>query len=142
MYASLKSLIARSVSRSNARRLALALCLCSLLVSLWAYTRSAPLPLLIVLLNLATLVVVGLQQWRSRKSIKFQPQELADRLLQVQENERHRLSRELHDDIGQLLTAAKLQSEWLKRRLPDDLQSQCTVLCNTCLLYTSPSPRD
>ena len=131
MYASLKSLIARSVSRSNARRLVLALCFCSLLVSLWAYTRSAPLPLLILLLNLATLLVVGLQQWRSRKSIKFQPQELADRLLQVQENERHRLSRELHDDIGQLLTAAKLQSEWLKRRLPDDLQSQCTVLCNT-----------
>jgi hypothetical protein len=52
-------------------------------------------------------------------------------LLQVQENERHRLSRELHDDIGQLLTAAKLQSEWLKRRLPQDLQGQCTVLCST-----------
>jgi signal transduction histidine kinase len=102
-----------------------------MLVSLWAYSRSAPLPLLILLLNLATLIVVGLQQWHSRKSIKFQPQELADRLLQVQENERHRLSRELHDDIGQLLTAAKLQSEWLKRRLPEDLQSQCTVLCNT-----------
>jgi signal transduction histidine kinase len=67
----------------------------------------------------------------SRKSIKFQPQELADRLLQVQENERHRLSRELHDDIGQLLTAAKLQSEWLKRRMPEDLQEQCSVLCDT-----------
>src|SRR5476649_548634 len=131
MYASLKSLIARAVSRSNARRIVLALCLCSLLVSLWAYTRSAPLPLSVLLLNLATLLVVGLQQWSSRKSIKFQPQELADRLLQVQENERHRLSRELHDDIGQLLTAAKLQSEWLKRRLPEDLQGQCTVLCNT-----------
>jgi signal transduction histidine kinase len=131
MYASLKSLIARSVSRSNARRLVLALCLCSLLVSLWAYSHSAPLPLSILLLNLITLIVVGVQQWNSRKSIKFQPQELADRLLQVQENERHRLSRDLHDDIGQLLTAAKLQSEWLKRRLPDDLQSQCSVLCNT-----------
>ncbi len=131
MYASLKTLFAWSASRSNARRLILALCLGSLLLSLWAYTRSAPLPLLVIVLNLATLVVVGLQQWRSRKSIKFQPQELADRLLQVQENERHRLSRELHDDIGQLLTAAKLQSEWLKRRRPDDLQSQCTVLCNT-----------
>lgn len=131
MYASLKTLIARSASRSNAHRLILALCLGSLLLSLWAYTRSAPLPLLVIVLNLATLVVVGLRQWRSRKSIKFQPQELADRLLQVQENERHRLSRELHDDIGQLLTAAKLQSEWLKRRLPEDLQSQCTVLCNT-----------
>src|SRR5450830_1836544 len=131
MYASLKSLLAKSASRSNARRLVLALCPCSLLLGLWAYARSAPLPLTVLLLNLATLVVLGLRHWNSRKSIKFQPQELADRLLQVQENERHRLSRDLHDDIGQLLTAAKLQSEWLKRRLPEDLQGQCTVLCNT-----------
>ena len=125
MYANLKTLIARSASGNNARRLVLALCLGSLLLSLWA-----ALPLL-VLLNLATVMVVGLQQWHSRKAIRFQPQELADRLLQVQENERHRLSRELHDDIGQLLTAAKLQSEWLKRRLPQELQAQCTVLSST-----------
>ncbi len=127
MYANLKSLLARSVSR----RLILALCLVSLLLNLLAYASAAPLPLTVLLLNLAMLVLLGLRQWRSRKSIKLQPQELADRLLQVQENERHRLSRELHDDIGQLLTAAKLQSEWLKRRLPQDLQGQCTTLCNT-----------
>ncbi|MEB0109653.1 MULTISPECIES: sensor histidine kinase [Pseudomonas] len=131
MYASLKSLIARSVSRSNARRMVLVLCLGSLSLSVWAYSRSLPLPLAVLLLNLAIVLVVGLQQWKSRKAIRFQPQELAERLLQVQENERHRLSRELHDDIGQLLTAAKLQSEWLQRRLPDELQGQCTVLCNT-----------
>ena len=131
MYASFKSLVARSVSPSHARRLTLSLCLCSLVASLWVYLLDAPLPLLIVLLNLATLMVVGLQQWRSRTAIKFEPQELAARLLQVQENERHRLSRELHDDIGQLLTAAKLQSEWLQRRLPQDLQNHCSVLCNT-----------
>ena len=130
MYANLKTLLARSASRSNARRLILALCLGSLLLSLWAYSFSAALPLL-VLLNLATLLVVGVQQWSSRKAIKFEPQELAERLLQVQENERHRLSRELHDDIGQLLTAAKLQSEWLKRRLPQELQGQSAVLCST-----------
>lgn len=131
MYANLKPLFSRSVSRSTARRIILALCLCSLSASAWAYLHASPLSLLILLLNLATLAVVGLHQWRSRKSIKFQPQELADRLLQVQENERHRLSRELHDDIGQLLTAAKLQSEWLQRRLPPELQDQCTALCNT-----------
>ncbi|KRP60517.1 sensor histidine kinase [Pseudomonas trivialis] len=131
MYASLKSLITRSVSRGNARRMVLVLCLGSLSLSLWAYARSSPLPLAVLLLNAAMLLMVGLQQWKSRKAIRFQPRELAERLLQVQENERHRLSRELHDDIGQLLTAAKLQSDWLQRRLPDDLQGQCTVLCNT-----------
>ena len=141
MYASLKSLITRSVSRSNARRMVLVLCLGSLLLSLWAYARSSPLPLAVLLLNLAMLLVVGLQQWKSRTAIRFQPQELAERLLQVQENERHRLSRELHDDIGQLLTAAKLQSEWLQRRLPDDLQGHCTVLCNT-LTETLAKVRD
>jgi signal transduction histidine kinase len=131
MYASLKSLIARSVSRRNARWLTLGLCLCTALASLWVYAHSSRLPISLLILNLATLLATASQHWRSRKSIKFQPQELADRLLQVQENERHRLSRELHDDIGQLLTAAKLQSEWLKRRLPQELQDQCSVLCGT-----------
>ncbi|MCS3836967.1 signal transduction histidine kinase [Pseudomonas sp. JAI111] len=84
-----------------------------------------------MVLNLVVLAVVWGQGHFSRKSIKFQPQELADRLLQVQENERHRLSRELHDDIGQLLTAAKLQSEWLKRRMPEEMQGQCSTLIDT-----------
>ncbi|MGY2290060.1 sensor histidine kinase [Pseudomonas sp. SDO528_S397] len=131
MYASLKSLLAKSLSNRNTRWLTLGLCLCSLLLSLGTWARALPVPLTLMLLDLLTLLVVGLQQWRWRKAIKFQPQELADRLLQVQENERHRLSRELHDDIGQLLTAAKLQSEWLMRRMPPDLQDQCALLGNT-----------
>ncbi|MBB6157665.1 signal transduction histidine kinase [Pseudomonas sp. JAI115] len=99
--------------------------------SLLTYGLSAPLSLGLLLLNIAATACVWVQYRLSRKSIKFQPQELADRLLEVQENERHRLSRELHDDIGQLLTAAKLQSEWLKKRLPADLQTQCSTLCDT-----------
>lgn len=131
MYASLKSFIAWPPSRKNARQLSLLLCLCSALGSLLIYIQSSALPLSLLVLNLAALTSVWVQHRHSLKSIKFQPQELADRLLQVQENERHRLSRELHDDIGQLLTAAKLQSEWLKRRLPEDLNGQFSVLCDT-----------
>jgi len=111
--------------------LILALCLGSLLLSLWAYSRSAPLPLLVLLLNLAILVVVGLQQWRSRKSIKFQPQELADRLLQVQETNVIASAVNCIDDIGQLLTAAKLQSEWLKRRLAGGAAKPVHRVCAT-----------
>jgi signal transduction histidine kinase len=109
----------------------LLLCLCSALGSVLIFSTSAPLPASLLVLNLVVLAVVWGQGHFSRKSIKFEPQELADRLLQVQENERHRLSRELHDDIGQLLTAAKLQSEWLKRRMPEEMQGQCSTLCDT-----------
>jgi two-component system, NarL family, sensor kinase len=131
MYASLKSFIALPLSWKNARLLSLLLCLFSASGSLLIYCQSSTLPLSLLALNLAALTSVWVQHRHSLKSIRFEPQELADRLLEVQENERHRLSRELHDDIGQLLTAAKLQSEWLKRRLPENVQSQCAVLCDT-----------
>lgn len=131
MYASLKSFTPRLPSQKNARRLTLLLCTASALGSLLVFSLSASVPMSLLVLNMAALGCVWVQHFLSSKSIKFQPQELADRLLEVQENERHRLSRELHDDIGQLLTAAKLQSEWLKRRMPEDLQGQCTVLCDT-----------
>ncbi|MFL6532055.1 MAG: sensor histidine kinase [Pseudomonas sp.] len=131
MYASFKSFTSWPPSRENARRLTLLLCICSTLGSLLAYWSAMTLPLGLLALNMAALACVWIQYRLSRKSIKFQPQELADRLLEVQENERHRLSRELHDDIGQLLTAAKLQSEWLKRRMPQELQDQCSVLSET-----------
>lgn len=131
MYARLKSIILWRPSRASARRFTLLLCICSTLGSLIMYGLSSRLPLGLLILDIAALGCVWAQYCLSRKSIKFQPQELADRLLQVQENERHRLSRELHDDIGQLLTAAKLQSDWLKRRMPTELQGQCSVLCDT-----------
>ena len=131
MYASLKSITLRLPSPKNARLVTLVLCTGSALGSLLIYSLSTRLPLSLLVLNIAALACVWVQHCLSRKSIKFQPQELADRLLEVQENERRRLSRELHDDIGQLLTAAKLQSDWLKRRMPEELQGQCSVLCDT-----------
>jgi signal transduction histidine kinase len=40
---------------------------------------------------------------------KTEMQQLSGRLLTIQEEERHRLSRDLHDGIGQLLTALRLE---------------------------------
>lgn len=131
MHASLKSVMNWRPTRQAAQRLTLLLCLGTAIGCLLAYSLSRPVPLALLVLSLAAALGVLRQYLRLRRAIKFQPQELADRLLQVQENERHRLSRELHDDIGQLLTAAKLQNEWLKRRLPPELHSHCSLLGET-----------
>jgi len=43
---------------------------------------------------------------------------LAARLVSVREEEQTRISREVHDELGQLLTAVKLDLAWLAGRLP------------------------
>ncbi|WP_369990538.1 sensor histidine kinase [Pseudomonas xanthosomatis] len=108
-----------------------ALCLASLAANLILYLRTQPLSASLLLLQLAAMISVGwhLRHWA--RSISLRPAELATRMLKVQESERQRLSRELHDDIGQLLTAAKLQVDWLQRRVPAELQAHCTTLRGT-----------
>jgi len=42
---------------------------------------------------------------------------LSRQVLTLQEDERHRLARELHDELGQHLTALRVDAAWLARRL-------------------------
>jgi signal transduction histidine kinase len=51
------------------------------------------------------------------QAIRERLEMLTRRLVEVQEEERHRLARELHDEIGQTLTAVKINLQTLKRRL-------------------------
>jgi len=44
---------------------------------------------------------------------------LAQQVLTLQEDERSRLARELHDELGQRLTAMRVDAAWLARRLAD-----------------------
>lgn len=45
---------------------------------------------------------------------------LAGHLQSVREEERMRIAREIHDELGQVLTALKMDVSWIKKQLPDD----------------------
>lgn len=51
------------------------------------------------------------------REARLRLQALSNRMLQVQEAERRHIARELHDEIGQSLTAIKLNLDALRRRL-------------------------
>ena len=46
--------------------------------------------------------------------------ELSARVLQAREDEKTHIARELHDELGQSLTAMKMDLSWLRERLPAD----------------------
>ena len=59
------------------------------------------------------------------KTAKSRLQRLSHRLLEVQENDRRAIARELHDEIGQILTAAKIDLQVVRRgKIPEDLAAR------------------
>lgn len=49
--------------------------------------------------------------------------QLATYLTNTREEEKFRLARELHDEMGALLTAAKLDAGWIERKLPPEVRA-------------------
>ena len=59
---------------------------------------------------------------QAEDELKRQQQELRElsaRVLEAREDEKAHIARELHDELGQLLTALKMDLRWLRERLPD-----------------------
>lgn len=53
---------------------------------------------------------------------------LAQQVFTLQEDERARLARELHDEMGQRLTSMRVDAAWLVRKLPADDERRAVVL--------------
>lgn len=56
------------------------------------------------------------------KRAQQQLQELSSHIQDAKEQERLRIAREIHDEIGSLLTAIKIDLSWLAQRLPREYQ--------------------
>ncbi len=52
---------------------------------------------------------------------------LSAAILNAQENERRRISRELHDEVGQAMTAINLSLQVLRRQRPEDKELQTSI---------------
>jgi len=73
------------------------------------------------LVEVATdLAGVALESSRARQAMEGstrQMRELATRLQEIREDERGRIAREIHDELGQYLTALKMDLAWVRQRL-------------------------
>lgn len=84
------------------------------------------------------------ERQRSEQALRdseFRLRSLSQQLLDVQEAERASIARELHDEIGQALTAMKLAAQWLARRTDRESGeaerlAECVALADRALAQT------
>jgi PAS domain S-box-containing protein len=86
-------------------------------------------PVVLLLQRLADDLGFGLEALRTREALEFERQGVAEsrrqlralaaRLDEVREEEKSRIARDLHDELGQLLTGLQMDLRWVERRLSD-----------------------
>jgi PAS domain S-box-containing protein len=76
----------------------------------------------------------------ARKQAEDAARRLSGRILNLQDEERRRIARELHDSLGQYLTAAKINLDLLSARINGkrerELLSECAETISRCLTET------
>ena len=80
---------------------------------------SGQLPLLTTFANQVAIAIINAQLYEQVRAGRERLQALSHRLVEVQETERQRIARELHDEIGQALTGLKLALD-MSMHLPAD----------------------
>ena len=102
-----------------------------------------------LLKKLATKLSFGIKSLRIETDLKKSEQELlnsreelrslAKHLRESREKERIRIARDIHDDLGQMLSAIKLDLTWVKKRLTSDQQELIDKLEETSTMVIDAS---
>ena len=83
--------------------------------------------------RLFTVILRDITQRKANEDALRQQQhelrELSARVLEAREEEKTRIARELHDELGQLLTALKMDLDWLRERIaPGDIAEKAAQM--------------
>lgn len=74
----------------------------------------------ITILSLVHNVTERQEAEKKLQQVNAELRSLSSHLHNVQENERTAIAREIHDELGQLLTGLKMEVGWLTKRLPNE----------------------
>jgi signal transduction histidine kinase len=92
------------------------------------------LRLLQVLANQVAVAIDNARLFTTVQASEATMRDLSLRLLKVQEEERRRIAQALHDELGQLLTALKIDVDLARRKLPDSATSSLQRLDEASVL--------
>ncbi len=108
-------------------------------VASYVYDTFEPLKveLLLTIGNHIGVVIENAMLMDSLKKHEQDLQTLSSQIIQAQEEERKRISRELHDEASQALVAAKINLEMIEKSLPSNLEEVTTRLVETSSLLVS-----
>ena len=83
----------------------------------WGANLSVPLLGFVLSVSLSLLVFLLFRRMEMFRAARDQHALLSRKVLMAHEEERARLARDLHDELGQLLTALRLETGWLKKKV-------------------------
>ena len=99
----------------------------SLLTIIGADLTEADVPAMAAFANQAAIAIENARLLQQVADVHERTQQLTHKIIQAQEDERRRIAQELHDELGQILTAVAFDLTIIENALPPDVASPVTT---------------